>query len=31
MTVEQIVDQFLVSHVEEHLSQARAAIAALQV
>jgi hypothetical protein len=31
MTVEQIVDQFLVSHVEEHLSQARAAISALQV
>jgi uncharacterized damage-inducible protein DinB len=31
MTVEQIVDQFLVTHVEEHLAQARAAIAALQV
>jgi uncharacterized damage-inducible protein DinB len=31
MSVEQIVDQFLVTHVEEHLSQARAAIAALQV
>jgi uncharacterized damage-inducible protein DinB len=31
MSVEQIVDQFLVSHVEEHLSQARAAISALQV
>jgi uncharacterized damage-inducible protein DinB len=31
MTVEQIVDQFLVNHVEEHLSQARAAISALQV
>ena len=30
MSVEQIVDQFLVSHVEEHLSQARAAISALQ-
>jgi uncharacterized damage-inducible protein DinB len=31
MSVEQIVDQFLVSHVEEHLTQARAAISALQV
>jgi hypothetical protein len=31
MTVEQIVDQFLVTHVEEHLAQARAAISALQV
>jgi DinB superfamily len=30
MSVEQIVDQFLVSHVEDHLSQARAAISALQ-
>ena len=28
MTVEQIVDQFLVSHVEEHLTQARQAITA---
>lgn len=31
MSVEQIVDQFLVNHVEEHLTQARAAISALQV
>ena len=31
MTVEQIVEQFLVSHVEDHLAQARSAIAALQV
>jgi uncharacterized damage-inducible protein DinB len=31
MSVEQIVDQFLVHHVEEHLTQARAAITALQV
>ena len=31
MTVEQIVDQFLVTHVEDHLAQARAAISALQV
>jgi uncharacterized damage-inducible protein DinB len=28
MSVEQIVDQFLVTHVEEHLAQARAAITA---